>query len=288
MGQNTIDPYAEHAAILRSWAALEVPQYLAPSLSQFDWTAALFLIEAASHRFRCDAEKLSSVLARSRNILAPLEEPFHFNLGLNRWLEAEHEEAYSDWLGWVVQQAATPERIFRLFRLGPPPPNLFDALPLSVERECCIEHGHPDRTGRLDLVIRFGREALIVVEVKTTDAESADTAKHVGYSKWVDGQGFACKHSILLAVSAEEEEYDGFHFLSWETVAVQLRRLSILLRDQKKMTSAALVLGFAAAVEQNLLGFSVDIVRRLAHGNATLSHSALVDYLESFVFAMEN
>ncbi|HZD40998.1 MAG TPA: hypothetical protein VE131_09770, partial [Terriglobales bacterium] len=187
----------------------------------------------------------------------------------------KREEAYSDWLEWVVQQAKAPYRVFRLFGLEPPS-SLTDDAPLDVKREVCIPHGHEDQEGRLDLVISFGGQAAIIVEVKKGDADDADTAKHAGYT-----ESHSNAKRVLLAVSAEELDYEGFEFRSWANVCIEMRLLAMELCKDRNTLAAAMVLAFVAAVEQNLLGFSA-VSEKLVFVN-----TFVVDHIKHFLEKVE-
>jgi hypothetical protein len=129
-----------------------------------NWDAVHRIIEVAREKLTGDRERLRNLLTKSRNRLAPLEDPFDIDFGLHRWLRAEREEAYSDWLGWVILQMPGPRQVFELFGLNPPEAVL-ECREWDVLREFCVPHGHHDQEGRLDLVIprrsphlRSGRE----------------------------------------------------------------------------------------------------------------------------------
>jgi len=242
---------------LRGYGSIGRAQALARSRRTASWNAGQQLIDAARPILASEAKRLQELLTKSRNHLAPLEDPFDLDLGLHRWLAAEREESYSDWLEWVVWQAKTADRIFKLFGLGRPPVELLKSEEPRVQRECCIPYGHIDQEGRLDLVIRFGTQALIVVEVKKGTADESDTDKHTGYRRWLNAQPYPQrqKHSVLLVVSAEEDLYQDFVVLSWADVCIEMRLLAINLRNEGHVAAAAMILAFVAAVEQNLLGF---------------------------------
>jgi hypothetical protein len=157
----------------------------------------------------------------------------------------------------------------------------------QIQRECCIPYGHTDHEGRLDLVIRFAGTAIIVVELKKGSADYADTGKHSGYKQWLDHQNYKYKYSLLLAASAEQETKDGFHFLSWGTVSIQMRRLAVHICKQGRISTAAMILAFVAAVEQNLLGFSPGLVREIMAGRAVMFNSEIVDHIEGFIERLE-
>ena len=278
-------PATDWTGLLRTWAALGAELMASRSAPVTDWTAAKRMIEAVRPKMEEDAKRLRGLLEQSRKKLEPLGEPFELDLGLHRWLDAEREEAYSDWLEWVVRQAQTPSRVFKLFGLVLPNDLKQDAL-IQVEREMCIPYGHEGREGRLDLVITFGDRAIIVIEIKKGDADGSDTGKHPGYIKWRDCQPHKWKEAVFLAVAAEAEEYEGFSFLSWADVCISMRGLAIDLCKESRVTAAAMVLAFVGAVEQNLLGFSAEVIRSVCNGNRVFFNAAVVDHLASFVESM--
>lgn len=244
------------------------------------------MIDAAREKLTGDRGRLQNLLDESRKRLAPLEDPFDVDLGLHRWLDGQREEAYSDWLEWVIKQMPGPKQVFELFNLDPPEAAL-ECRKWDVVRELCVPHGHLDQEGRLDLVIRFADIAIIVVEVKKGDADGADTGKHCGYNAWIEEQSCRHKYAVLLAVSAEERIYDNFYFCSWATVCIEMRRQAIHACQEQRLMAAAMILAFAAAVEQNLLGFSPRVVQDICRGHATLFNVEVVDHLERFIMKLE-
>jgi hypothetical protein len=170
--------------------------------------------------------------------------------GLNRWLRYDREEAYSDWLAWVLQQLNSRE-IVKLLRVEDGPTARFCCQHgFRVEREQCIPGG------RLDLVLEFGQRegALIIVEVKTTSAEEADTAKQKGYCEWLYARPTRYKgQPILLAAGAEAHEYEGFAALEWSDLCIELRKMVPSLRKRIGLARAAMIIAFIGAVESNLL-----------------------------------
>jgi hypothetical protein len=106
----------------------------------------------------------------------------------------------------------------------------------------------------LDCVLQFGREAVIVIEVKLTNADATDTAKQVGYSRWLNDQQVCFKKALLLATGGKGEDYYTFTLLRWKDVCQRLRRLLPELCCEHEIITAALIAGFIGAVEQNLLG----------------------------------
>jgi hypothetical protein len=272
--------------LLRTWALMGAELLPSQSRDVPNWDSVRRMIDAASERFAEDGERLRYLLDESRRRLAPLADPFDIDLGLHRWLEAEREEAYSDWLEWILRQLPCAENVFELFNLDPPEAVL-ECRQWNVQRELRVSHGHPDHEGRLDLVIRFADLVIIVVEVKKGDADDADTTKHCGYSLSIDEQKYRYKYPVLLAASAEEDDYDGFSFCSWATVCVEMRRQAISICKQGRVTTAAMVVAFVAAVEQNLLGFSPSLVQHICMGPARSFNVEVVAHLEAFLKRLE-
>jgi hypothetical protein len=155
--------------------------------------------------------------------------------------------------------------------------------PVEVGRELSVPSGHVDRTGRLDLWVRVGGRALVVVEVKKFGADWADTAKHAGYGRWIDSQPEPFKDRILVAAAGEEEAYEGFRLLTWERLCRTLRSLAAEMCADRRVMVAAMVLAFVGAVEQNLIGFSADSVARVTAGRADTFDTAVVDHLDRWL-----
>lgn len=268
--------------VLKAWAAMG-STVSSREAGRCSWDVFKRLIPSATEKLRGDAERLRSLLKQSRTLFAPLDEPFDTEMGLNRWLGASREEAYSDWLAWVFQQVGSARRVFDMLQL-PFPKNIAPASAYEVARDCCIPFGHDEREGRLDLVIRFGQEAIVVVEVKKGDADGADTLKQRGYVRWLNSQRVRHKHQVLIANSGEQELYENFQFVSWSSLCVEMRLLALeFVEAESQLNTAALTLGFVSAVEQNLLGFSAGLAKSICAGRRALFNPALVDHLEAFI-----
>ena len=170
--------------------------------------------------------------------------------------------------------------MLRVFGIDPPAEFASrEDLDPEIHREFWVPSGHPGQTGRLDLLIGYGDQALLAVEVKKGSAEEADTDKGAGYHQWLCQQPVPDRWGILLAVSAEEASYEDFRFVPWAKVCIELRRMAGELCEQKRAMVAAMVLAFVAAVEQNLLGFPAALVQSVCEGRAALFNAAVVDHL---------
>jgi len=277
--------FASGTTVLRKWAALgaALRSRSAPIVS---WEDARHLIEAAEAKLKIDGERLLDLLRQSEDLLG-LDDPLHVDLGLHRWLSEEREEAYSDWMQWVLQQLQQPDRIFRLFRLAPPAGwEVWKHEIPEIGREYFVAEGHAGHTGRLDVVVNYPGRARLIIEVKKTGAEEADTAKGVGYQRSQevgDLPGTHCQ-CVLLATSGARLTYPGnFLFRSWAEVCMELRRVVPLLREQLPLITRAMILAFVGAVEQNLLGFSHALVKRITEGQLPLFNARIVDYMAQLV-----
>lgn len=243
----------QQSELLRRWAELGRQSAHAPRQAP-SWAPVQRIATAAVAFFARERQRVADLLNQSDQKFAPLTDPLSLDLGLHRWLAADREEAYSDWLAWAVQQLTNPRDVFNLFGVDAPPGCESWGAP-EVVREHPVPAGHEDRSGRLDLVVRYAGRALLVVEVKLGSADDADTAKQDGYAKWIKAQPEPFRKSRLLATDAEELQSEGdFEFVPWEHVCQRFRRLALKHIAEKRASVAALTLAFVAAVEQNLLG----------------------------------
>ncbi len=239
------------------------------------------MADAAKRLFEVDAIRLKELLNESNKRLQPLADPLSIDFGTHRWLSEDREEAYSDWLAWIIEQIDDPLAALRIF--GITEVNNIAELKdtaMIVEREFPVPCGHEGREGRLDLVIRIGGHAVVVVEVKKTDADIADTEKQKGYCAWLQAQPEPLKKAILLASDGSEESYDQFRLITWADVCVELRRLTARFCAKNKLLLAAMILSFIGAVEQNLLGFSCSTINCIVNRQVVTFDLAIVEHLD--------
>jgi hypothetical protein len=176
----------------------------------------------------------------------------------HRWLRLDREEAYSDWFQWVLAELREPEAILSVLGVTFAEHSNPVMRPVTIEREWQIPHGHEGHQGRLDLAIWFGSAAIVVVELKVTPADASDTVKHVGYRRWLAEQKHIpsdMKKTVLITPAALKDDYHGFVHVGWSDLCISLRRLAPSIIADGRALSAALILCFIAAVEQNLLHF---------------------------------
>jgi hypothetical protein len=203
--------------------------------------------------------ELRELFDRSDRLLAPIGDPLRADLGLHRWLRKDREEAYSDWFEWVLQHLESKDLV-EIFRIQPDDVAQFcRENPFRTRREQIIPEG------RLDIVIAFGRDvathptctgdAVLVIEVKVTTADEAETDKQSGYREWLEALG--CRYMpqpVLVAVGAEHEAYEGgFISVPWPAICVTLRRMLPRLHRRLGVLKTAMIAAFVGAVESNLL-----------------------------------
>jgi len=211
------------------------------------------------------------------------------NFTEHRWVAGHREEAYSDWLQWIMAQADA-EEVLRVFGVDDPEMVLAcTGTEVMIVRERLVLQGHEGSAGRLDLEIRLGDKALLVVEVKLGEAESADTEKGKGYcrSMEIDRHDARFKKYVILVLDAADEEYYGFRPRLWTDACVELRLIAATLCKRSEHLRAAMVLAFIAAVEQNLLK-----LRAVMRGSgdevaAALTLPRITDHLTRFLEASE-
>lgn len=272
-------------ALLRHWARLGAERIAARWQWRGDWTPVQRIIHAAQEPLLLESERLHGLLQRSNALLFPLADPLLTDFGAHRWLAKAREEVYADWLLWIMEHLQTPEYMFRLFGIDDPTGIAgCQQIPVTIQREVMVPQGHDDQSGRLDLVVRYVGKALIVVEIKTTGADGADTRKQRGYMQWIRAQPEPKEHThpILLAVEAAQEDYEGFTPWRWASLCVVLRRTAqTLCKDPQHVVLAAMILAFVGAVEQNVLAFSAPLLQRIHSGQLVRVPSEIGNHVEA-------
>lgn len=257
--------YAELAGVLRIWAALSEP-------APVSWIPLASMIQVADAEARELESQLSDLVNQSDAGLRAFSlcDPLLADAGLNRWLKREREEAYSDWLKWILDELGSAAGVLKI--LGIEESEIVASCRIGVfkiEREVPI----PDR--RLDLLLTLGDSVMIIVEVKKYSAETADTAKQAPYYEWLEKQKFRQRKGVLLVAEAAEENYENFSRLLWADVCIRLRRLLPGLSTRVGVVKTAMFVAFVGAVETNLLNFAVppqaEAVERFYYGR-TIEH----------------
>jgi hypothetical protein len=266
------------------WAALGTGAGSEHPQQKTDWRPVAEMVEAAKKTLKVEAERLRSFLARSDQQLQPWGDPLAVDLGTHRWLANEREENYSDWLAWVIEQLKTPEQVFRLFGEECPTESSTRSTRPTVSREHYVPFGHEGHQGRLDVLIDYEGLPLLDIEVKKGDAEQSDTGKQEGYRRSLEkGHPDRELRHVLLVTSANEATSEGDYVVrTWAEVCVELRRMAAgELKGCMSPLALAMILAFVAAVEENLLGFSSDLIRRIKEGKDSVYffNTNIVDHI---------
>jgi hypothetical protein len=273
-GSVSLSSIEDATEVLVYWAEVGT-HVLSRPLPTIDWKAADDMAKATFAWRRFLSDRMRSIMQRSNRRLAPLGDPLSVDFGAHRWLADDREESYSDWLAWIVGELKKPNLVFELLGIekGGAVSSARSAKFCAPDREVWILDG----TRRLDLVIRYEAAVLIVIEVKVSGADSAETAKQEDYFDWMKTRPEPFKYGILVAKEAREKEYSKFRFVAWADVCVRLRRMAPEIYSSKSPIVAAMVLAFVGAVERNLLGYSTP---DLGHqGKKHLPSSELIGHI---------
>ena len=267
---------SEAAEALRTWASL-------PNSAPVSWKPLANMVRVAEAEALRLESRLNQLVNTSDAGLkrVSLSEPLKADLGLNRWLRKEREEAYSDWLAWILEELQKPPGSAAdvLEVLGIAEPAIVASSRsgnFQIEREFYIR-----AVGRLDLLLTLDKSVVVIIEVKKYSAETADTAKQAGYYQWLEKQGFRQHRALLLVPDAAEEKYENFSRLLWADVCIRLRSVLPTLVTRIGPVKSSMFVAFISAVETNLLGLmapapDADDVERL-------SYAGTVEHLEKYL-----
>jgi hypothetical protein len=232
-------------------------------IKQFTWDAAHSLVSALLDTQRPYREELKAIVAWSSELLAPLGEPLLLESPILKMLR--REEAYSDWLAWCLEQIGTLDVVGRVLGVDFSVVSTSASGRIEVRREYYVPFGRPGSSGRLDLRLLMDGQVVGDVEVKLADADVAVTDKHEGYSKQANWP------QVLIATAGSETSYGGFILRSWSDVCVALRHEARAfiqrVHDPGNLSRAAMILAFAASVEESLLGVPAALIRAICNRN---------------------
>jgi hypothetical protein len=237
-----------HSEVLKRWASLSRPE--------IRWNEAAKMIQAAEADSGRLEARLRSLLKTSNDAFSRISlcEPLFADAGLNRWLSAYREEAYSDWLEWILRQLqlnGTATDILSV--LGIDDCEIIKGCEFrefEIKREFCIG------AGRLDLLLCIKDFLTIVVEIKKYSADTSATAKQKGYYDWLQRQQTRHLRALLLVPDGAEVEYENFSRLLWADVCIRLRRLLPALLQGIGTVKTSMFIAFIGAVETNLLNLA--------------------------------
>jgi len=230
------------------------------------WDSAMFLVATAERLDQSARRHLTNVLAQSERRLSPLGEPLKLNLGSHRWLSADREESYSDWLAWILQGMSQSE-ILKLFSLSERCAGELSGPAKYVRREIWREQN------RTDIEVSFGDQGFMLIEVKVKDVGTEISGQLRRYAKKLAGQ-----HNLLLILlCTEAPELDvkqcGFTLIRWDVLCQRLRSHANRVKNLDVLRAAAILI-FCGAAEQNLLGLSSEPRR--------LRAAVTADYLQNW------
>jgi len=200
-----------------------------------------------------------------------MQDPLLNDLGAHRWIDKE--TSYSDWLAWVLERLE-PSSVFAVLDVKPPF-DTEDAGKCRVRRESQLDKRY------IDLLVRFdGKPDYVIgVEIKTYDEQYA---KQNDYREELKGR-FDNPPCVLIAIpEIDVDDLCGFTLRPWRNVTFALREK---IAEYSKRHGAenrivlAMMLGFVAAAEQNLLRFSPVVPRRVLNNVPTVIPEDLVKYL---------
>src|SRR5215469_246465 len=263
---------------------MEIPDSLSTyleAMKQFAALADLFQFEAVASadweavaRFTSSVEPyLREVCEESRRLIKNHEEllglgvgtePFRVDYGMHRWLQDESEPAYSDWLQWLVEAITRRDWICTLFGIAGDPRFINASIPnvSAVTRELRIWGQQKDKpwVGYLDLDVWFGDDARIVIELKKFDQSFEKQSR---YKEAVDAGRVETRFVLLTKDYPDNETVFGFRARNWESFCLEARRIVPAVTQERGVVIASLLLAFIGAVEQNILKFSRDGIRKL-------------------------
>jgi hypothetical protein len=215
------------------------------------WNSAHLLARSAKILDQSAQERLQGALARSDAEFLPLTDPLRLNLGAHRWLSADREESYSDWLAWILQGMSGSAEILPLFTLGEEAKVQPNVSVGRIRREIFSEHG------RTDIEVPLGERGLLLIEVKVRNTGSELSSQLKRYAQKVTYLQVERPQLVLLGTEAPEPSLDlfGFTFTSWEALCQRLRQYASRVKETALLQAAAILI-LCGAVEQNLLGLS--------------------------------
>ena len=157
VAMDSLPNYSRFTDVLLTWQ--ELHRASAGNRRFTSWDSASRLVQSAKALEEYARQHLKEALRESDAELSPLSDPLRLGLGEHRWLSAEREESYSDWLAWILQEIADAEEILPLFSLSHGSAGGL-GLAERVSREVPGDHG------RTDVEVGFGERGLLLIEVK--------------------------------------------------------------------------------------------------------------------------
>ena len=248
------------------------------------WIEALKHVSASHEDFsKCEKSRVTNLLLASDQRLHPLADPLHLALSTHRWLDPGHnrEESYSDWLSWILQASNSTASMLRI--LGLSGSDFETSLATRSAIEIAREHAIPvvDAKGkkRPDIVVFGGDEPVLILEIKIKDLDVVGGRENLPlYARWLKERqpNESCRRTLLIVPDEIEPPSPGWTIRSWRQICLSLRHEALSTPEQHGGTLLvkAMMLAFAGAVEQNVLGIG---------GDTWESAAPTASYLESWL-----
>jgi hypothetical protein len=209
-------------------------------------------------------------------------DPLFENWSDFRPLSLAREEAWSDWLAYLISKSKTG--CFSRSLLKIPKFRLMDYIgPQKTEREVVYE-GH-----RADIVIKWKNSAFTHIEVKTGDQNLAKTYGTAGKMRKKYGSEAESWSDFILLLNRQVEDWESLGnerkpdvvMRTWADVAIGLRRS--LLFSHEDVAWLMLARTMLGSVEQNLLGFPF-----MGEGKKTVPGRGVLDTLSKVLKESQN
>ncbi len=261
---------SDKLVVLRQWAQFG-KTYAPGRVSRPDWSAVNRLIDSAKPYLREDATELRHLLERWSARFG-MQDPLLNDLGTHHWLDKE--TSYSDWFAWVLERLE-PTAVLDILDVKPRPEH---AGRCRVQRESQLDEKY------IDLLIRFDGvpDYAIGVEVKTYDEQYAKQKDYFESIRSFYGKDMPC---VLISIRTDikKDRLCCFHLRPWREVTFALRAKVAEYASRngpENRIVTAMMLGFVAAAEQNLLEYSAAAPRRASKYEPALIPRDLVKYLK--------
>jgi len=247
MNTELMSKQLEHLIRWGDWGRRFQERAAIPSI---DWTPAARMEGFAKAILEEESRIFLARLRSSNDRLCPYIDPLSDDFTAHEAVTWDREERYSRFLAYLIN-------IYGLAIFGDVVGTCCSGGALSCELEYRVSEGHDGHEGRIDILIMDEKvRPILAVELKVTDADSADTEKGAGYLKSLANIGMDIPR-ILIATEGSREVYEGdFHLVRWWDVCRNLRTSVTRSIGSMNPTVVTMTLCFLAATERSLLGLS--------------------------------
>jgi hypothetical protein len=233
-----------------------------------DWNPVRRILQSFDQLIQHERRRIEGLLIRSDALFNPLVDPLRLPFDSHRWFDPERarEESYSDWLEWLIAQLDSGQ-VLQLFSLEHTEfgTAVLTRRAVEISREKSIQ-GLSGAGKRLDLVLEFDGDAILLVEIKIHNLDEAGGRDNLPvYMKWLEERQPDPKLRAAVLVLPNQDESAPTDWTSrlWGDIALVFRRLVLGMLNAKPddgqpsgLLRSAMILAFTGAIEQNLLGLS--------------------------------